>query len=94
MTVKLIEVIMVGSDRGDGGPANPRRAVWQYWSTDGRLLADVDTAGLDIPVDAIGYRLAEAIARVRELEDELARREVSPPAERRSDVATPRDPQL
>lgn len=70
MTVKLIEVIMVGSDRGDGAPGNPRRAVWQYWSKDGRLLADVDTAGLDIPVDAIGYRLAEALERIRQLEAE------------------------
>lgn len=41
--VEVVEVIFVSTDRGDGSPENPHRSVSQYWSKDGRLLADSDS---------------------------------------------------
>lgn len=41
--VEVVEVIFVSTDRGDGTPENPHRSVSQYWSKDGRLLADSDS---------------------------------------------------
>lgn len=39
----LMEVIYVETARGSGHPDNPVRTVLQYWSKDGRLLAEYDT---------------------------------------------------
>ena len=78
--VELVELIHVSGDRGCGTPDDPHRVVSQYWSKDGRLLADTDDGGLGGPVDAMGFRLRqllcerdEARARVAELQDRLHR---------------------
>ncbi|WP_416492833.1 hypothetical protein [Variovorax sp. tm] len=41
-SVEVVEVIFVSTSRGDGTPSNPLRSVHQYWSKDGRLLAETD----------------------------------------------------
>lgn len=43
-TARLIQVIETTlTTRGEGVDGDPIRRVTQYWSTDGRLLAEVDT---------------------------------------------------
>ena len=39
---KLITVIETKSTRGDGTSASPTRVVTQYWSVDGKFLAESD----------------------------------------------------
>lgn len=41
--VKTTTVIEVGVKRGDGTPGDPVRIVFQYWSEDGKLLAESDS---------------------------------------------------
>lgn len=61
--VEVVEVIFVSTDRGDGTPANPHRGVNQYWSKDGRLLADSDSL-FDCP-EAASYMAAERLLQVQ-----------------------------
>ncbi len=42
-SVKLIPVIETKCTRGAGTSANPIRLVTQYWSLDGKLLAENDS---------------------------------------------------
>ena len=42
-SVEVVEVIFVSASRGDGTTESPVRSVYQYWSKDGRLLAELDT---------------------------------------------------
>ena len=42
MRARLIEVIEVEVERGDGSDEDFCRMVTQYWSTKGRLLAESD----------------------------------------------------
>lgn len=44
---ELVEVIYVISSRGSGTDLDPVRHVLQYWSKDGRLLAEYDTLSPD-----------------------------------------------
>lgn len=41
-SVQLLQVIAVQCDRGFGRADDPIRTVFQYWSLDGRLLAERD----------------------------------------------------
>ena len=59
----MIEVIFVSTDRGDGTPDNPRRSVDQYWSKDGRLLAESDSL-FSCP-EAASYMAAERLIQVQ-----------------------------
>lgn len=43
--VEMIEVIHTQAARGAGTKENPVRIVEQYWSKDGRLLAEYDSIG-------------------------------------------------
>lgn len=63
-TVELVEVIFVSTSRGDGTPSNPMRSVYQYWSKDGRLLADSD-ALFHCPESA-SYMAAERLFQLRQ----------------------------
>ena len=63
-SVEIVEVIFVSTSRGDGTPSNPSRAVSQYWSKDGRLLADTDTL-FHCPESA-SYMAAERLMQLRE----------------------------
>ena len=63
-SVEMVEVIFVSTSRGDGTPANPTRSVLQYWSKDGRLLADTDTL-FHCPESA-SYMAAERLAQLRQ----------------------------
>lgn len=79
-SVRLVSMVAVTTTRGSGAPDDPQRAVQQYWSHDGRLAAEVDLGGLDIPIDMIGAELARLshenrllTAKVAQLES--ARRE-------------------
>lgn len=62
-SVEIVEVIFVSTSRGDGTPSNPLRSVYQYWSKDGRLLADTD-ALFHCPESA-SYMAAERLAQLR-----------------------------
>jgi hypothetical protein len=62
--VELVEVIFVSTSRGDGTPTNPMRSVCQYWSKDGRLLADTD-ALFHCPESA-SYMAAERLFQLRQ----------------------------
>jgi hypothetical protein len=42
MSARLIEVIEVFIHRGENDVANPHRLVAQYWSKEGKLLAERD----------------------------------------------------
>lgn len=42
MSAKLIQVIQVETPRGRGVEEDPIRTVTQFWSTDGKLLAEND----------------------------------------------------
>ena len=42
MGAKLIQVIEVHAHRGAGTEENPHRVVTEYYSTDGKFLADDD----------------------------------------------------
>jgi hypothetical protein len=44
---KLIQVIVSESERGEGTPNNPVRLINQFWSVDGRLLAEADPMSPD-----------------------------------------------
>ncbi|CAM3348229.1 hypothetical protein [Polaromonas hydrogenivorans] len=61
--VEVVEVIFVSTDRGDDTPENPHRSVSQYWSKDGRLLADSDSL-FHCP-EAASYMAAERLFQVR-----------------------------
>lgn len=63
-SVEIVEVIFVSTSRGDGTPSNPLRSVHQYWSKDGRLLADTD-ALFHCPESA-SYMAAERLAQLRQ----------------------------
>ena len=63
-SVEMVEVIFVSTSRGDGTPANPTRSVLQYWSKDGRLLADTDTL-FHCPESA-SYMAAERLMQLRQ----------------------------
>lgn len=41
--VQLVEVIYIVTRRGVGTAKDPKRMLLQYWSKDGRLLAEHDT---------------------------------------------------
>lgn len=42
-SAEVINVIATLSYRGSGNDGDPLRGVYQYWSFDGRLLAEHDT---------------------------------------------------
>ena len=42
MSAKLVKVIEAKITRGSGKEGDPYREVTQYWSLDGKLLAEVD----------------------------------------------------
>lgn len=44
-SVGKVEVIFVHVERGEGTAESPKRSVYQYWSLDGRFLAERDMAG-------------------------------------------------
>lgn len=79
--VEVVEVIFVSTDRGDGTSENPHRSVCQYWSKDGRLLADSDSL-FDCP-EAASYMAAERLLQVRAdaLEQAVARQTGDVPAD-------------
>lgn len=41
-SARVIKVIETKCTRGDGTSADPVRTVYQYWSVDGKLLAEND----------------------------------------------------
>lgn len=45
--VEVVEVVFVVTGRGDGSAGNPSRSVYQYWSKEGRLLAENDALFAD-----------------------------------------------
>jgi hypothetical protein len=61
--VEVVEVVFVSTSRGDGSPGNPSRSVYQYWSKDGRLLAEAD--GLFEFPDQASYMAAERLLQLR-----------------------------
>lgn len=52
--VKLISVIETQSERGDGSERQPVRTVMEYWSLDGKKLAEFDPYYLDLIEEASG----------------------------------------
>lgn len=44
-SAELVEVICTISHRGTGESGDPARILIQYWSKDGRFLAEHDTLG-------------------------------------------------
>lgn len=41
--LKIVEVIFLEILRGDGTKENPTRYVYQYWTKNGDLIAEIDT---------------------------------------------------
>jgi hypothetical protein len=77
-SVEIVEVIFVSTSRGDGTPSNPLRSVYQYWSKDGRLLADNDSL-FHCPESA-SYMAAERLMQLRQAAKPTDAREAPPHA--------------
>lgn len=74
--VELIEVVWVSFDRVGPGD-EPARSVNQYWSKDGRLLAEFDHAfhAADVPAyEVVGLRaqVGQLLGRLRAYEPDAA----------------------
>lgn len=76
MRVELIEVLSVGFDRIGPGD-EPPRPVSQYWSKDGRLLAEFDHIfhAPDVPayeVVRLRAQVTQLMERLRKYEPDMA----------------------